>query len=161
LNGYLLDTNHCSRLIDGHAAVVGRLSELGGARVVTCAIVQGELIFMGYMSLRQHANLNRVRSFLNSIEVLPLERNAADRYGELKAAILHHVAPRQTARQKKVRVGELGFQDNDLWIAAVALSHKLILVSADSDFQRLREVRDLPVEQWWTPAMDAPSGNRP
>lgn len=42
----------------------------------------------------------------------------------------------------------LRIYDNDLWIAAIALQHNLILVSADSDFQRIQTVRPLSVENW-------------
>ncbi|MBN4003760.1 PIN domain-containing protein [Nostoc sp. LPT] len=38
--------------------------------------------------------------------------------------------------------------ENDLWIAATALRHSLILVTSDSDFQRMRQVRKFPVESW-------------
>lgn len=161
MNGYLLDTNHCSRLIDGHPAVVGRLSELGDARVVTCAIVQGELIFMAHMSQHRRANLDRVRSFLNTIQVLPLQRGTAVCYGELKAATIERFAPKERVKRRKVAIEELGFQDNDLWIAAVALCEELILVSPGSDFRRLREVRDLALEQWWSPTLDVPGSGRP
>ncbi|WP_373270749.1 PIN domain-containing protein [Nostoc sp. T09] len=43
---------------------------------------------------------------------------------------------------------DLGFDENDLWIAAVALQYSLIVVSADSDFQRIQQVRKLSVESW-------------
>lgn len=42
----------------------------------------------------------------------------------------------------------MGFRDNDLWIAAVAIQHDLIIVSADSDFQRLKLIEDLKIECW-------------
>jgi len=42
----------------------------------------------------------------------------------------------------------LGFQENDLWIAAVAQRHGLTLVTADSDFARLSRLSNMAVENW-------------
>ena len=43
----------------------------------------------------------------------------------------------------------LGFDENDLWIAAVALQNDLIVVSSDSDFQRIKQVENkLTIESW-------------
>ncbi|MCM2405099.1 hypothetical protein MMC39_03585 [Anabaena sp. CCAP 1446/1C] len=38
--------------------------------------------------------------------------------------------------------------ENDLWIAAIALRHSLIIVSCDSDFERMRQVREFSLENW-------------
>ena len=37
---------------------------------------------------------------------------------------------------------------HDLWIAAVALQHNFTVISADSDFQRIIQVKALSVESW-------------
>jgi predicted nucleic acid-binding protein len=67
---YLLDTDHCSRLIEGDPGVIGRLEALGNALVAT----------------------------------------------------------------------------------SIALHHNLTVVSADSDFERMRQAREFPLERWWSPA---------
>ncbi len=36
----LLDTNHCSRLLQGYSAIVRKLRELGESPVATCIIVR-------------------------------------------------------------------------------------------------------------------------
>ncbi len=41
---------------------------------------------------------------------------------------------------------EIGIGENDLWIVATALRHSLIIVTSDSDFKRMRQVREFPVE---------------
>jgi tRNA(fMet)-specific endonuclease VapC len=47
---YLLDTNHCSRLILGDSNLVQRLSEVSDDNVATCSIVAGELVNMAEQS---------------------------------------------------------------------------------------------------------------
>jgi tRNA(fMet)-specific endonuclease VapC len=70
---YLLDTNHCSRLIDRDPAVLQRLRELGDARVATCIIVRGELRFMVERSERKQENAVKVEALLEDMEVIPLD----------------------------------------------------------------------------------------
>ena len=151
LNGYLLDTNHCSRLLEGHPVIVERLDKLGGARVVTCVIVRGELIFMAQRSEHPVVNEARVRDFLAAIGVYLVDAAAADVYGKLKAAVIGHFGPRNKTRRRKTKIEEIGFQENDLWIAAIAKRHGLVVVSADRDFERMAEAGDLSIEKWWSP----------
>lgn len=124
------------------------MDDLGDAPAATCVIVQGELVFMAHKSDHPSANAQRVSQFLRGIEVLPLDRDTADRYGELKAAVIERFGPSEKARRKRTRLAELGFQENDLWIAAVAQRHGLTLVTADSDFARLSRLSDIAVENW-------------
>ncbi|WP_448267011.1 PIN domain-containing protein [Nostoc sp. DSM 114159] len=42
----------------------------------------------------------------------------------------------------------IGISENDLWIAATVLRHSLTLVSSDSDFERMRQVREISWESW-------------
>jgi len=36
---YLLDTNHCSRILQGHPSVIMKLEELGNQPISTCAVI--------------------------------------------------------------------------------------------------------------------------
>jgi tRNA(fMet)-specific endonuclease VapC len=148
LIAYLLDTNHCSFLLKGHPGLIRKIEDLGDAPTVTCVIVQGELMFMAHRSRHPVANEERVYQLLRGIEVLPLDAETADSYGRLKAAVIERLGPKEKARRRKMQLAELGFQENDLWIAAVAQRHGLTLVSADSDFARLSQLGDIAVENW-------------
>lgn len=149
---YLLDTNHCSRLIMKlimkDVALLRRIIEVETEQISTCTIVQGELVHMAENSQQRAGNLALVRQFLQSIYIYPIDESTADIYGEFKAEIIHYFGPKEKAKRRGVRISNLGISENDLWIAAVALQHKLILVSGDSDFQRMREVRPFPLESW-------------
>ena len=146
---YLLDTNHCSRLIDGHPSILARLTSLGNAPVATCVIVRGELRLMVERSARRDENDRKVRAFLGDIVVHPVDGTAADLYGMLKADLLRHFGPKRRTARRKSTIERLGFKENDLWIAAVALGRDLTLVTADSDFERIRQaVPELRLESW-------------
>ena len=145
---YLLDTNHCSHIIAGDAAVLQHLESLQGAQVSTNVVVQGELVYMTQRSEQEEANRQRIDTFLQGIRIYPIDGETAIRYGELKAAIMRQFGPREKAKRRRVTLGQLGFDENDLWIAATALRHDLTIVSADSDFVRMREATPFVLEQW-------------
>ena len=148
---YLLDTNHCSRIIQGDAVLLRRLQELDNVPVATSAIVCGELTFMAQNSQQKVANLIRVQVFLRGIDIYPVDRQTADIYGQFKAEIITQFGSRERSRRRTTRIEELGMGENDLWIASTALRHSLTVVSADSDFQRMQEVRAFPLESWLPP----------
>ncbi len=151
---YLLDTNHCSRLLQGHSWLRQKLTTVDNTLVATCVIVRGELVFMARRSERQAENLRSVEAFLKKTRVYAVDSQVADIYGQIKAAILAHFGPKEKAKQRKAKLERLGFSDNDLWIAAIAKRYGLTIVSADSDFERIKEVEDVTVEAWWRPELD-------
>ena len=152
---YLLDTNHCSRLLQGHPAIIEKLHSLGNALVTTCVIVRGELVFMAAKSQRSNENLQQIEGFLNDIIVYSIDDEVANIYGRLKAAILDRFGPKEKAKRRKVKTEKLGFPENDLWIAAIAKRHGLTVVSADSDFERISQADSIQLERWWSPELDS------
>lgn len=145
---YLLDTNHCSQAILGNANVLRRLEYIENSVITTCAIVQGELIDMAERSQRKETNLVLINRFLTGIYIHNVDGFTATIYGQLKAALFNQFAPKEKSLRRKTKITDLGFDENDLWIAAVALQHGLSVVSADSDFQRIQQVRTLTIESW-------------
>jgi tRNA(fMet)-specific endonuclease VapC len=145
---YLLETNHCSRIILGDPKVLDRITQVGEQNLLTCAIVQGELVYMMTKSQQRAANLAILEEFLQDIAIYRIDEKTAEIYGQLKTRIFNHFAPKDPAKRRKTNILSLGFGDNDLWIAAIALQHNLILVSCDSDFQRMQEAQPLTLESW-------------
>ena len=146
---YLLDTNHCSRAILKDAQVLNHLRAIDNNIVATSVITQGELIDMAERSQRRKSNLMLVQDFLRGIDIYEIDRKIATKYGEIKASIFKQFAPKEKSKRRKTKMVDLGFGENDLWIAAVALEHNLIVVSSDKDFQRIKQVeKGLTVESW-------------
>jgi tRNA(fMet)-specific endonuclease VapC len=83
-----------------------------------------------------------------SIFTTYIDGGTAKIYGQLKAALFAEFGPKEKSKRRKTNITDLGFDENDLWIAAIALQHNLTIVSADSDFQRIKQVRALSIESW-------------
>ncbi len=145
---YLLDTTHCSSILKGAPEIRSRLNQLNDILIFTCVICRGELVYMAEKSQRAEENRLRVDSFLQTVDVLDVDQDTADIYGRIKSDLSRHYGPKDAVKQGKFNVLTLGFSDNDLWIAAVAVRYGLTLVSGDSDFERIQKVMPLQLENW-------------
>jgi len=148
---YLLDTNHCSRIIQGELSVIARLVQEGDAFVSTCAVVAGELRFMVQKSEKKDQNLKIVNSFLENIRIFPIDSEVARIYGDFKFDLYEYFGPKEKKKREQIKIHKLGFTENDLWIAAAAKNNNLIIVSSDADFKRMQEILDIVVESWYNP----------
>jgi len=151
---YLFDTNHCSYILQGIPTVYNRFQELGESLVAICPIIQAELIFMAQNSQRKLENLENIKNFIRDIRSYPINSITANIYGEFKADLIQHFGAKDKIRRRQTKLSDIGIQESDLWIAATALQHNLILVSADRDFQRIKAVRDISLETWYTPTTE-------
>jgi tRNA(fMet)-specific endonuclease VapC len=145
---YLLDTNHCSFILEGEPSVIETLQSHAAETVSTTVITAGELQFMVQNSRQRDSNSIRVRTFLRRIHVYPIDLEIATLYGEFKAELIQFYGPKEREKRKRIRLSEIGVSENDLWIAATAIQHELIVVSADRDFQRMQQVRAFGLESW-------------
>ncbi len=151
---YLLDTNHCSYLLEKELTVYNRATAVGTENLATCVIVQGELTFMAEKSEQKQRNLENVNNFRPYLRVYLVNDTTAGIYGQLKAALINQFGSKEKSRRRRTKITDIGFDDNDLWIASIALEHNLILVSADSDFKRIQTVGALSVETWYKPTKE-------
>jgi tRNA(fMet)-specific endonuclease VapC len=129
MNGrYLLDTNIIAALFNGDFKVTawfGKASE-----VFLASVTLGELLFGAAHSGRPEENAARVDEFAANCQLIKVDAETARHYGQLKAGL-----------RKKGRP----IPENDLWIAACALQHGLILATRDRHFQNLE---GLNVQAW-------------
>jgi tRNA(fMet)-specific endonuclease VapC len=134
---YLLDTNILSDLVRHPQGIVARkIAEVGEAAVCTSIIAAAELRFGA--AKRNSARLShQVHAILSAIEVLALDMPADSAYAQL----------RWTLEQSGRPIGP-----NDMLIAAQALAHECVLVTANvGEFSR---IADLQVTNWLGEAGD-------
>lgn len=138
----LLDTDHLTHLkypdSDRGRRLIARLTALPPTEVVAVSIVSVEERMRGWLAaiakekqaIRQvvgYRELTRLIEFYREFEVVPFDEAAARQFDDLRA--------------RRLRLGTM-----DLKIAATALVHDALLVSANrGDFERVPGLR---VENW-------------
>ncbi len=128
--GYLLDTNIVMAYFNSEASVRRHLK--GDVLFYVSSIVAGEILHGIFNSKSQQQNLAAMREFLAFQTLLETDLTTAEFYGLLATQLGQRGLP---------------IRDNDIWIAAHALQHNLIVVTRDSDFDRLTDL-GVTVEQW-------------
>ena len=116
--------------------VKGRLNSLAESDYLfTCPIVKGEILF-GVARLpagkRRRDLEQKANELFAQIPCDPIPENVGDTYAQIKVA----------AQQQGTSLDEC-----DLWIAATALALDAILVTSDSDYQRITGL-GLHLEDW-------------
>ena len=131
MSRYLLDTKACIAWLKKDVLVTQRVVLAGEDHVWLCAPVKAELWFGACKSQRVAENQAGLRRFFADLPSLPFGDDAAEHFGEIRAAL---------ARQGKP-IGPY-----DLQIAAIARAHGLVVVTHNAcEFSR---VPGLMVEDW-------------
>jgi tRNA(fMet)-specific endonuclease VapC len=132
LNRYLLDTNHLSAYLDRHPVLQPRVDAAlrGGDRLGICLPVLCE--YRAGIALGRHyqKNLVRLQAALAVLRLWPVDEDTATEFAD----IFQHLRS----------IGRM-LSQFDLLIAAVARQYRLILLTADRDFQ---PVERLNLENW-------------
>jgi predicted nucleic acid-binding protein len=128
----LLDTNAVSDLMRDDPNVKARIAKHADP-IVTSVIVVGEIRY-GLDRLpagKKRTDLEaRAQTILAALRIEPVTQPIAEAYGSLKATLEAH---------------GLTLDDNDLWIAATAITLGSLLVTRDQIFSK---VPGLQVEDW-------------
>jgi tRNA(fMet)-specific endonuclease VapC len=129
---YLLDTNTCIRYLKGVSQNINRrIGELPEDEIAVCSVVKAELFFGAEKSQTAERTRTEQELFLKRFTSLPFDDLAAQEYAYVRAQLEKRGTP----------IGP-----NDLMIAAIALTHHLILVTHNSaEFSR---VNNLQLEDW-------------
>jgi tRNA(fMet)-specific endonuclease VapC len=125
---YLLDTNIIIALFADETVIKNNLAQAN--EVFIASITIGELYYGARKSGRIQANLSRIEQLVSNSTVLVCDSETAQKYGDIK---------------NRLRLKGRPLPENDIWIAALALQHQLILVTRDAHFQ---EVNNLQTIAW-------------
>jgi tRNA(fMet)-specific endonuclease VapC len=120
---FLLDTNIIVALLAGDGVIRKRLSAATEAAIPLPAL--GELYFGALKSARAAENLARIERLAAESIVLECDRSTAREYGLIKRTLRRMGSP---------------IPENDIWIAAIARQHAMVLVTRDSHFGHIREL---------------------
>lgn len=148
---YLLDSNHCSSIINKNAEVIKRLDLLPRETVIAInTIILGELIFMVDKSERKRENLQNLQLFINSLRefIYPIDDETSKIYGQLCTEVFNFYAPKEKNKRRKFEIKDAGIYQNDLWIACTAIQHNLTIVSTDNDFLNISKASPLKLDCW-------------
>ncbi len=120
-----LDTNRLTDLFQGDRALAQRLGAC--EEVWIPLVVLAEIKAGFYGGARPHQNETLLRELLakTTVGVLLPSRETAEHYARLFVQLKRAVTP---------------IPDNDLWIAALALEHDLLLITRDQHFQRIPQL---------------------
>jgi len=125
---YLLDTSILIALFAAETAVKEKLAQ--ASEVFIPSIAVGELYYGAWKSQRRRENVAQVDELVAGSVVLGCNAETARWYGEVKNAL---------------RLKGRPIPENDLWIAAIALEHDLVVATRDAHFG---EIDNLKVEMW-------------
>ena len=129
---YLLDTNVCAHYLNGRSLLIReRLHSTNVKDIAVCSVVKAELFYGAMRSNNPTRTLARQQEFLNLFVSLLFDDSIALVYGRIRAELLASGTP---------------IDPNDFQIAAIALTHNLILVTHNArEFSR---VSGLVIEDW-------------
>lgn len=129
---YIFDTDTSIYWLKGKEQIRSKVLQVGPDNLRITIVTLAELNFGAYNSQRQDQNLNHLRDFFTKVRVLHLNEEAADKFGQVKAALR--------------RSGEI-IEDFDILIAAITLVQQdaILVTNNTNHFQRIPGLR---FENW-------------
>lgn len=124
----LLDTNIISALLKGDVSIADKIDS--SSQVYLSAIVIGELFYGAQYSIQIEKNIKNINKLKSTYKVLNIDDETSSIYGKIKAVF---------------RKNETPIPENDIWIAATAIQHKLDLSTRDKHFE---QIDDLNLLTW-------------
>jgi tRNA(fMet)-specific endonuclease VapC len=133
VTGYLIDTDICSAHLRGDQSVTRKfMSHLGELHI--SVVTLGELLSWTLRANCPHRYHASLQQFLGDVNVVDVDEQVAQRFGEIRAHLFDHGTP----------VASI-----DVLIGATALIHDLTMVT--HNVQHFSKIPGLTVEDWLTP----------
>jgi tRNA(fMet)-specific endonuclease VapC len=145
-----------------HANIESHLKALPSGTVLGISIITWGEVAHGYNVVGPESLQSEYLQFIKAKgpKTFNIDMHTALKYGQLRAMLFEKYAPKKK-RKKNLRpeqaidpvtAKELGIDENDLWIAAQAITRNLTLVTNDK-LKRIREVAkvagdDLDIKNW-------------
>ena len=135
---YLVDTNEWSYLQERHPTVVARFEGLSGEDSLFMSVISQAELLGGIALVKSERRQQELFALYQKVvtmatEILPITSEVAEEFAQIFASLRRKGRPIET---------------NDMWLAATARTHDLILVSSDGHFQH---VDGLHLEDWTKP----------
>jgi tRNA(fMet)-specific endonuclease VapC len=130
---FLVDTDICSRYMQGNSLVSTRFIQYGG-RLRVSTVTQGELFVWALRAKAPPRRLQNLFDLLKEVLVLPVDETTARTFGEVRSWQLDR---------------GLATPDLDLLNAAIALAHGLTLVTHNT--RDYAQVPGLSLVDWLGP----------
>jgi tRNA(fMet)-specific endonuclease VapC len=128
---YLLDTNHVSDMLRKRPVILKKVADMSGKGTLNIAMTSvAELWYMVFNSARVQQNSDDLNQVLEGLTRSEFSEAAAVEFGRIKAEL-----------RKKGRT----IPDSDTQIAAIARINDLTILTADSHFSY---IADLKTENW-------------
>lgn len=121
---YLLDADWVISFLNGKREAVELVAKLAEEGIALSVIGCGE-IYEGLLTRSEH-DLAQFNALVTKIDVLAPDVDVARHYAQIRS---------------QLRAEGRLIPDNDLWIAATALAHKLAIVSRDEHFSRIPNLK--------------------
>ena len=124
---YVLDTDTCIYWLNGIESIREHVRQHGPRNLRITIMTLAELRYGAHNSRKVDENLRKIDQFLKKVKVLPLDIEAANRFGQLKADLQN--------------TGQI-ISDFDVLIAAIALRFGGTVVTNNTEhFQRVRGLK--------------------
>lgn len=122
-----VDTNIAIDFLNGNFEIVSLLETFD--EICIPITVCGELLFGAMNSTRRIDNIQNFKSFISACTILSVNLLVAENYAAVRKELKDRGRP---------------IPENDIWIAAICLSHNLPLITKDKHFKEISSLTLVP-----------------
>ena len=126
----VLDTNIVIEILRGNEAVMNQVSIYDS--VCLPVTVCGELLFGAYNSSKIDSEIIKYHNFLATTEILEINIAVVENYALIRSKLKQKGRP---------------IPENDIWIAAIAITNDIVLMSNDGHFSEIESLNFVHIKK--------------